>query len=286
MAATGWPEQLWVVRHAESVGNAARIAAQEAGEETIAVTVRDPDVPISERGTGQAEALGRWLAREHGDPPSAILASPYQRTRETAVTIADAAGWPLFGALETGAPVKGRPEPSQAPGQHPPIPVIFDERLREKDPGRLEGLTRAGIIKRYPLEAEAYGLLGKFYYRPPGGESWCDVILRLRSLVDALRAEYAGGRVLIVTHQVVVSCLRYVLEGLDEAGVLDLERPGEIANSSFTSYRREGDRLVLAGFNEVAHLADEGVAVTAEPPVTQPLDHRHRRRRAATGRQP
>lgn len=271
--ATGWPEQLWVVRHAESVGNAARIAAQEAGEETIAVTIRDPDVPLSERGGGQARALGRWLARDAAfDPPSAILVSPYRRTRETAAQIAEAAGWPLFGALESGAPVKGRPQPGRAPGEQPPIPVIVDERLREKDPGRLEGLTRAGIIKRFPLEAEAYGQLGKFYYRPPGGESWCDVILRLRSLVDALRAEYAGGRVLIVSHQVVVVCLRYVLEGLDEEGVLALERPGEVANSSFTSYRRADDRLVLEGFNGVEHLEDEGVAVTAEPPVAQPLD--------------
>ncbi|MFN8541301.1 MAG: NAD(P)H-hydrate dehydratase [Thermomicrobiales bacterium] len=168
--------------------------------------------------------------------------------------------------------MKGRPQPQRSPGEQPPIPVIVDERLREKDPGRLEGLTRAGIIKRFPLEAEAYGQLGKFYYRPPGGESWCDVILRLRSLVDSLRAEYAGGRVLIVSHQVVVVCLRYVLEGLDEERVLGLERPGEVANSSFTSYRRADDRLVLEGFNGVEHLADVGVAVTAEPPVAQPLD--------------
>jgi hydroxyethylthiazole kinase-like uncharacterized protein yjeF len=274
MGTTGWPEQLWVVRHAESVGNAARVAADQAGHESIAVTIRDPDIPLSERGVGQARALGRWLARDPAiAPPSAILASPYRRTRETAAQVARAANWPLFGALETGAPVEGRPEPRRAPGEHAPIPVIVDERLREKDPGRLEGLTRAGIIKRYPDEAEAYGQLGKFYYRPPGGESWCDVILRLRSLVDALRAEYAGGRVLIVTHQVVVVCLRYVLEGLDEAGVLGLERPGEVANSSFTSYRRSGDRLVLEGFNGVAHLAEEDMPITAEPPTGHPLEH-------------
>ncbi|MFN8541300.1 MAG: hypothetical protein U0232_27965 [Thermomicrobiales bacterium] len=56
--ATGWPEQLWVVRHAESVGNAACIAAQEAGEETIAVTIRDPDVPLG----AWVGKRGRWDA--------------------------------------------------------------------------------------------------------------------------------------------------------------------------------------------------------------------------------
>ncbi len=245
--AAGWPEQLWVVRHAESVGNAARIAAMEAGEETIAVTVRDPDVPLSERGTGQARALGRWLARDPAiAPPSAILVSPYRRTRETAANIADAAGWSLFGALESGAPVKGRPEPERSPGEHPPIPVIVDERLREKDPGRLEGLTRAGIIKRYPLEAEAYGQLGKFYYRPPGGESWVDVALRIRSLRDSLAREHLGKRVLMVSHEVVIVIWRYLLDDLVEAEALALSRNHPLPNCSLTRYATGGDgRLQL-----------------------------------------
>ena len=46
---------------------------------------------------------------------------------------------------------------------------------------------------------EQRGHVGKFYFRPPGGESWCDVILRLRSLLEMMTREYArparaGGR--------------------------------------------------------------------------------------------
>ncbi len=202
--------------------------------------------------------------------PTAILVSPYRRTRETAAHIARAAGWPLFGAIETGAPVAGEERPMPHAGAPAPIPIVTDERLREKDAGRLEGLTRAGIIARYPHEAEAYDQLGKFYYRPPGGESWCDVILRLRSLVDLLRTAYADQRVLIVTHQVVVVCLRYVLEGLDERRVLDLERPGEVANSAVTAYGRTVGGLTLRVFNSVAHLSDARIAVTAEHPAHTP----------------
>ena len=267
MSETSWPEQLWVVRHAESVGNAAHIAAQSSGSQTIGVKSRDPDIPLSERGTAQAAALGRWFGHQAEGAPTTILVSPYRRTRETAAHIAEAAGWPLFGAVETGAPVAGEERPARHTGERAAIPIVTDERLREKDAGRLEGLTRAGIIARYPLEAEAYGQLGKFYYRPPGGESWCDVILRLRSLVDLLRTEYADQRVLIVTHQVAVVCLRYVLEGLDEAGVLALEQPGEVANTSATSYRRADGHLRLQAFNSVAHLADAQVSVTAEHPT-------------------
>lgn len=272
MSEATWPERLWVVRHAESVGNAARDAAQSAGAQTIAVATRDPDVPLSARGTAQAGALGRWFGGNPASSPTALLVSPYQRTRETAAHVAETAGWPLFGAMETGAPVAGEERPTPAPGTRVPIPIVTDERLREKDAGRLEGLTRAGIIARYPGEAQAYGQLGKFYYRPPGGESWCDVILRLRSLVEALRTDYADQRVLVVTHQVVVVCLRYVLEGLDEAAVLGLERPGEVANTSVTTYRRGGQGLMLEGFNMVEHLTDEHVTVTAEHHTADPLN--------------
>ncbi len=267
MTKAAWPERLWVVRHAESVGNAARIAAQEQGAHDIGVKSRDPDIPLSPRGVAQAEALGRWSAGVGAIQPTTILVSPYQRTRETAATIAQAAGWPLFGAVETGAPVAGEERPTSVRGDQDAIPIVTDERLREKDAGRLEGLTREGIIARYPTEAEAYQLLGKFYYRPPGGESWCDVILRLRALVDLLRTEYVDQRVLVVTHQVVVVCLRYVLEGLDEERVLALEKPGEVANASVTTYERKDGQLQLAAFNSVAHLVNEPVAVTAEPPA-------------------
>ncbi len=287
MSGTTWPEQLWVVRHAESIGNAAHIAAQSSGSQTLGVKARDPDIQLSARGTTQADALGRWFGREAGPPPTTIIVSPYHRTRETAAHIAEAAGWPLFGAVETGAPVVGEERPTRQAGAHAPIPIVTDERLREKDAGRLEGLTRAGIIARYPAEAEAYGQLGKFYYRPPGGESWCDVILRLRSLVDLLRTEYADQRVLIVTHQVVVVCLRYVLEGLDEEGVLALEKPGEVANTSVTSYRRADGHLTLSTFNSVAHLANAQVSVTAEhpghTPPAAPTEERATIRRDAPG---
>ena len=63
---------------------------------------------------------------------------------------------------------------------------VVDERLREKEFGILDRLTRSGIEELHPDQAEFRQLLGKFYHRPPGGESWCDVILRLRSALDTI----------------------------------------------------------------------------------------------------
>jgi broad specificity phosphatase PhoE len=66
------------------------------------------------------------------------------------------------------------------------------------------------------LTPELRASLGKFYHRPPGGESWCDVIFRLRALMDTVGLHHGGCRVMIVAHQVVVLCLRYLIEGLTE----------------------------------------------------------------------
>ena len=50
---------------------------------------------------------------------------------------------------------------------------------------------------RLPDEAARRSRLGKFYYRPPGGESWADVLLRLRALLRELREDHPDGRVLL-----------------------------------------------------------------------------------------
>jgi len=146
----------------------------------------------------------------------------------------------------------------------------IDERLREKEFGILDRLTRRGIETQFPDQAEFRHLLGKFYHRPPGGESWCDVILRLRSLLDTLSLHHGGDRVMIVAHQVVVLCLRYLLEGLTEEQILTIDRQADIANCGVTEYRFDPARgaageLVLARYNFTAPLEDEAAPVTAEP---------------------
>jgi broad specificity phosphatase PhoE len=149
---------------------------------------------------------------------------------------------------------------------------IVDERLREKEFGILDRLTPVGIREQFPDQAEFRRLLGKFYHRPPGGESWCDVILRLRSATEMLSREYCGERVLIVCHTVVVLCMRYILEHLTEDELLAIDKKNEIANCSVTMYEHDeglGPRgnLRLKLFNFVAPLEDAGTTVTAEPDV-------------------
>jgi broad specificity phosphatase PhoE len=245
-----WPERLWIVRHGESAGNVAREAATRAGLGRIDIAQRDVDVPLSKLGEEQACALGRWFAEApEGERPQVVLTSPYLRARRTADIVRDCGGL---------APDAQRPAP--------------DERLREKEFGVLDRLTGHGIRELHPDQAEFRRILGKFYHRPPGGESWCDVILRLRSALDTLSLHHAGERVLIVSHQVVVLCLRYLLECLTEDEVLAIDGAGDIANCSVTEYRFDPSdgqtgALKLFRYNFTAPLEREGAPVTAEPDV-------------------
>lgn len=240
-----WPQQLWIVRHGQSAGNIARDQAEAGGVPLIDIAARDVDVPLSPLGEQQARTLGRWFGRmPEAERPTVVLTSPYLRARATSQWIIEEAG------IARDA-----------------ISVVADERLREKEFGILDRLTKLGIVQKYPELGEQRAHVGKFYFRPPGGESWCDVILRLRSVVDTIVREYRGERVLIVGHQVIVHCFRYLLERMDEEQILLLDRANDVPNCSVTSYefdatRGKSGKLVLRLVNFVAPLQDTDVPIT------------------------
>lgn len=240
-----WPSQLWLVRHGQSAGNVARDAADAVGAHRIELNGRDVDVPLSPMGEQQARALGAWFARG-GEQPDIMLVSPYLRAQQTAGLFRAAGGCPAQAAL------------------------CVDERLREKEFGILDGLTTAGVRAILPDQAEFRRVLGKFYHRPPGGESWVDVVFRLRSLMDTVALHHAGKRVMIVAHQVVVLCLRYVIERLSEEELLAIDRAGDVANCSVTEYAFDPDGagdgvLRLVRYNAIEAVAASPATITAAP---------------------
>jgi len=245
---SNWPQTLWLIRHGQSAGNVARDAAEAGGLAVIDLEWRDIDVPLSDLGVAQSNALGDWFAKlppEHA--PQVVLCSPYLRARETARLLTE------NGRLGQGA-----------------IKLRIDERLREKEFGILDRLTKFGIQQKHPDLNDQRVHVGKFYFRPPGGESWCDVILRLRSLLEMVTREYAGQRVLVVAHQVIVNCMRYLLEHMDEQQILDIDRQGDVPNCGITSYQaeRRNDEdtvLQLDLVNFIAPLREAATPVTSAP---------------------
>jgi broad specificity phosphatase PhoE len=233
------PSSIWLVRHGESMGNVADSAAHRSGAGRLELDVRDPDVPLSDTGRSQAAALGRHLAGlPAGERPTAALSSPFVRALTTA----------------------------QLATEQLDLPLRTDERLRERDFGAFDRMTGAGIRDQYPDEAERRDLLGKFYYRPPGGESWADVALRVRTLLFTEGIRYDGDRLVLVAHQAVIMVFRYVLEGLTEPELLEIDQHEQVANASVTRYDATPDGgWKLTAFNDVDHLVDEAEDVTKEP---------------------
>ncbi|HEX8497591.1 MAG TPA: histidine phosphatase family protein [Actinomycetales bacterium] len=251
------PAEIVLVRHGESLGNVADREARGRRALRIDVPARDADVELSPTGEHQADAVGAHLARLASDAtPTAVLSSPYRRARATAERAL--ATWP------------------DAP------PLRLDERLRERELGAFDGLTGYGITAEHPDEAARREHLGKFYYRPPSGESWCDVALRVRSLLADARFDHDGARLWVFSHQAVIMAFRVVLEGLSESEVLDLDRSAPLANCSLSTYRRGASgalELVEAGSTEAVDASpapvtreDEPIDAAVDGGAAQPVD--------------
>lgn len=229
---------LTLVRHGESEGNVAREAAEADHADVVDIGPRDADVELTATGETQARALGRWLASREVAPPSVAITSPYRRARRT-----------LDLALEEAGIV---------------IDVAVDERLRDRELGILDTLTGRGIAARQPAEADRRRHLGKLYYRPPGGESWADVALRIRSWLGDLRWLPCDGEVLVATHDAVITLVRYVCEGLDEDALMQVARTESLPNASVTRFERASadGRWSLVEFGSDSHLAEHGAERT------------------------
>ncbi|KRE41134.1 histidine phosphatase family protein [Knoellia sp. Soil729] len=245
--------QLILVRHGQSEGNVAAEQAQRDHLDRIDVPARDPDVVLSETGQQQADAVGRWLSGLPGDEqPQVIWTSPYRRARETAdraLAVADVE-----------------------------LDYRVDERLRDRDMGITDQLTAQGIIAQFPQEAERREWLGKFYYRPPGGESWADVALRVRGVLTDLAHTEKHERILITAHDVVILLFCYVAEGLNEKEVLDRARTNGLRNAAICRLQRDEDSAtgwVVTDYNLDAHLREEGIEVTDQPGASDEVGGEH-----------
>lgn len=232
---------IWLTRHGESEGNVAASRAEADGSEVVPIDIRDADVPLSPTGREQATAFGDWLAA-HRDDIDVVMVSPYARAQQT---------WQIAAA---------RADSSHTAGT--------DERLRDRELGILDRLTRRGVQQRYPEEWERRRFLGKYYHRPPGGESWVDVRLRLRGFLGEAATSTATAdatSMLVVAHDAVVVLLISILLGMDESETLDLAAGGTVLNASVTHLSYADGTWTLDSFADVSHLRAEDVDVTAHP---------------------
>ncbi|MBQ8448565.1 MAG: histidine phosphatase family protein [Clostridia bacterium] len=150
---------IFLIRHGESVAN--------TGEN---YTKRTPDhlVPLTEKGKAQAEEGGKWLAeycREKGIDISRarIWRSPFLRTRQTAEEFNKSLGI---------------------------ADIREDITLTEQQFGLFDSIPTEKWGELYPAEYAEYkrqlANYGKFYARPPLGESPFDVAVRIHQFMGTI----------------------------------------------------------------------------------------------------
>jgi broad specificity phosphatase PhoE len=201
------------------------------------VQARDADIPLSPLGELQAAALGARL-RDALPAEVALFSSPYHRALQTARI-----------ALGEQAPLR------------------IDERLRDRELGVIDALTTLGVERRLPDEAARRRWVGKLYYRPPGGESWADLALRLRSF---LRDLPPVETVAVFAHDAIVSVFLYVLLGMTEEELADFLLTRPVTNASVTALTQADDgRWSVDAFADDAHLAVAGLPATEHPGATR-----------------
>ena len=181
------------------------------------------DTPLSDTGRAQALAVGtRLAAREF----AALYSSDLSRALDTARAV------------------------SQASGK----PVATDRRLREREFGIFEGLTRDEIAARYPAE------LARFFtrdpdYAVPGGESMRAFHARCLGCLAELAGRHAGEDVVVVTHGLVLDAIYRAAHALAP----EAERPVPLINASLNVFVRSGHDWLMEVWGDIGHLGEEHV---------------------------
>jgi len=193
--------------------------AQSQGNTGEDLTTGDAD--LTEVGEEQARRLGERLARQRID---AIYSSPLRRTQQTAAAIADAAGVQALPKADLREVMLGQAD--------------FDIRLLPRQ-------EQAKVAERIVSE----GTWDAF----PGSEGSARARKRVGDVVDAIRREHEGQRIVLVSHAGFIQTYVSLVLGVPRDFVF------YPFNASITSIRAQGDRRVLWRLNDIAHL--EGMPV-------------------------
>ncbi len=185
------------------------------------------DVALCDLALQQEAASYRWLAARLPQPARWFV-TPLSRTRATAAAVF-AAGYP-----EAGLAV---------------LPGMIEQHL-----GEIEGLPHEEFFTRLRHPPHPFWSIG-VDERPPGGESFTDVIARVGPAIDSLVAEHEGEDVVIVAHGGSIRAAVAHAMGIGGLPVLAFS----IKNLSLTRLEKVGPDWRVAAVNE------EPFTLPAEP---------------------
>jgi len=167
------------------------------------------DPPLDEVGRAQVIEVAALVAAMR---PDLLISSDLQRASQTAEKVASLTG----------------------------LPLTLDARLRERNLGHWQGLTREEVATRFPDEFAEWQA-GRDVTRR-GGESRTEVAERACDLVSELPAV---GLTVLVSHGATVMCLSAALLGLPQTPSI----LGPLANCHWTELRDAGTGWTLRAHN-------------------------------------
>ncbi|MDP3996104.1 MAG: phosphoglycerate mutase family protein [bacterium] len=187
------PIDLVLIRHGQSEGNAAKRRSEKgdnSGYELLSGR-HTRSFRLSEKGRKQAALAGKWLAEEfpkdeNGMVFDRFITSEYARAMETAALL-------------------GLPE------------AIWYRNfyLTERDWGDLEQCPENERMEKYGKALRMYNT-EPFFWKPPNGESFAELCLRLDRVLFTLHRECSDMRVIIVCHGEVMRAFRVLIERMSQ----------------------------------------------------------------------
>lgn len=202
---------LYLVRHGESDFSSTDFSASPRG------TQWDP--PLSERGREQARLLAKRLLAM--DRPSAVVASPLRRTRETAAPFADAAG----------------------------LEVALEDDLMEANIGEWEGKAFEEILADEQMLTRVRNQ-EPIWSHAPGAEEVVPFRARVGAAIEGILARHPEGNVVVVCHGGVINAYVAPLLRIDHEMFFIPE------NTSMNSVVVEGSLRRVRFLNDHLHLTD------------------------------
>jgi len=203
------PTFIYFVRHGETILTPTR---KFSGTGAL-----DPE--LMQDGLDQAELVAKEAVKLGAE---ILIASPLQRTRQTAEAIARTTG----------------------------LEIIFDEAWFELSFGSWDGKSIEEVKAEDPDAYQAW--LNSTSYAPGGGESYDQASVRIEEALEKLVAEYPGKKIIIVTHNGVIKTVVKLAMGAPAEAVFHIDA-SPCSISSISIWPSDGLRAVRS-VNERGHL--------------------------------
>ncbi len=205
----------YFVRHGQTAANAAGLKQG---------TINTEITYLSETGKKQAESLRKGFDISFADQ---IIASPLQRTKDTAAILNRDAN----------------------------LPVTYDKRLLEISYGSWDGEKNADLMSKYPeLFDHVLNDALPTYAAVADGETFSHVIDRIDAFMTEVSAKYPDQKIVLITHGFTIKAAvlaaigcptdMMVIEEPDNTSVTRITR--DVSNNSY--YLRYYNRVVNSHF--------------------------------------